>query len=190
MLNTPEDRHTTSNLAYADDLAAMTASFADVKVQAQKVQAFVAWSGMTVICKKCAITGMLYGQAQRDGSSNVLSESMINMMKDRVRQITTLKFLSITHTQTLTNDSSKQHVQPGSEMLLKYRCADLALLSSLHLQLHLCVISKKLLQFMLQCDHLLSKQSFLHYSPYNISGTASWKKEAPPSTLPHDDMTC
>ena len=40
-----------SNLAYADDLAAMTNSIADMKVQAQKVQAFVAWSGMTVNCK-------------------------------------------------------------------------------------------------------------------------------------------
>ena len=87
LLNTPEDGHTTSNLAYADDLAAMTGSIADMKVQAQKVQAFVAWSGMMVNCKKCAITGMLYGQAQRDGSSSVLSKSMINMMKDRVGQI-------------------------------------------------------------------------------------------------------
>ena len=56
-------------------------------VHAQKVQAFVAWSGMTVNCKKCAITGILCGQAHRDGSSNVLSKSMINMVKDRVRQI-------------------------------------------------------------------------------------------------------
>ena len=87
MTNTPEDGHTNSNLAYADDLAAMTNSIADMKVQAQKVQAFVSWSGMTVNCKKCAITGILYGQAHRDGSSSVLAKSMINMVKDRVRQI-------------------------------------------------------------------------------------------------------
>ena len=87
MTNTPEDGHTISNLAYADDLAAMTNSIADMKVQAQKVQAFVSWSGMTVNCKKCAITGILYGQAHRDGSSSVLAKSMINMVKDRVRQI-------------------------------------------------------------------------------------------------------
>ena len=41
MTNTPEDGHTISNLAYADDLAAMTNSIADMKVQAQKVQAFI-----------------------------------------------------------------------------------------------------------------------------------------------------
>ena len=87
MINTPEDGHTVSNLAYADDLAAMTSSIADMKVQAQKIQALVAWSGITVNCKKCAITGMLYRQAHRDGSSILLSKSMINMMKDRVRQI-------------------------------------------------------------------------------------------------------
>ena len=52
-------RHTVSNLAYADDLAAMTNSIADMKVQAQRMQVFVAWSGMTVNCKKYAITGML-----------------------------------------------------------------------------------------------------------------------------------
>lgn len=87
LINTPEDGHTISSLAYADDLAAMTNIIADMKVQAQKVQAFVAWSGMTVDCKNCAITGILYGQADRDGSSSVLSKSMINMVKDRVRQI-------------------------------------------------------------------------------------------------------
>ena len=87
LIDTPEDGHTISNLAYADDLAVVTNSFADTKVQAQKVQAFVAWSGMTVTCKKCAITGMLYGQAHRGGSSSVLSKSIINVVKDRVRQI-------------------------------------------------------------------------------------------------------
>ena len=87
LINTPEGGHTVSNLAYADNLAAMTSSVADMKVQAQKIQAFVAWSGMTVNCRKCAIVGMLHGQAHRDGSSSVLSKSMINMMKDRVRHI-------------------------------------------------------------------------------------------------------
>ena len=42
LINTPEDGHTISNLAYADDLAAMTNSIANMKVQAQKVQTFVA----------------------------------------------------------------------------------------------------------------------------------------------------
>lgn len=65
----------------------MTNSIANMKVQAQKVQAFVAWSGMMVMWKKCAITGMLYGQAHRDGSSSILSKSMIDMAKDRVEQI-------------------------------------------------------------------------------------------------------
>ena len=70
LINTQEDGHVFSNLAYADDLAAMTNSIADMKAQAQKVQAFVAWPGMKVNCKKCAITGVLYRQAYRDGSNN------------------------------------------------------------------------------------------------------------------------
>ena len=90
LINTPDDGHTISNLAYADDLAAMTNSIADTKVHAQKVEAFVAWIGVTVNCKKCAITGMVYGQARRDGSSSVLSESMINMVKERSK-FTTLQ---------------------------------------------------------------------------------------------------
>ena len=58
-----QHEHTISNLAYADDLAAMTNNIADMKVQAQKVQAFVTLSGMPVNCKKCAITGMVYKQS-------------------------------------------------------------------------------------------------------------------------------
>ena len=104
LINTPEDGQTISSLAYADDLAAMTNIIADMKAQAQKLQAFVAWSGMTVNCKKCAITSILYGQAHRDGSSRVLSKNMINMVKDRVRQIkihnTEFPFIP---TQILTN---------------------------------------------------------------------------------------
>ena len=38
LINTPEDGHTVSNLAYADDLAAMTNNIADMKVQAQKTE--------------------------------------------------------------------------------------------------------------------------------------------------------
>ena len=45
-------------------IAAMTGSIANMKVQAQKVHAFVAWSKLTVNCKKYAITNMLYEQAQ------------------------------------------------------------------------------------------------------------------------------
>ena len=53
LISTLEDGQTISNLAYADNLAAMamTNSIANMKVQAQKVQAFVHWSGMTVNCK-------------------------------------------------------------------------------------------------------------------------------------------
>ena len=84
--NTPNAGHTTSNLAYADDLAAMT-SIADMKLQAQKIQEFLTWSAMAVNCKKCAIKGMLYGQTHKDGSNNALSKSMMRMLKDRTRQV-------------------------------------------------------------------------------------------------------
>ena len=41
----PQAEHTTSALAYADDLAAATSSLADLRRQAVKVEAFTAWSG-------------------------------------------------------------------------------------------------------------------------------------------------
>lgn len=86
LCNIPNAGHTTSNLAYADDLAAMTISIADRKVQPQKIQAFVTWSGTTVNWKPCAITGMMYGQAHKDRSSKALSTSMMHMLRDRARQ--------------------------------------------------------------------------------------------------------
>ena len=55
--------HTISTLAYADDVAAMTSSLEDLKVQAKKIESFSSWSGMKVNASKCGITGMLYQHA-------------------------------------------------------------------------------------------------------------------------------
>ncbi len=56
--------HTTSTLAYAESLAAMTSRLEDLKWQATKAESFTAWSGMKVNCSKCAVTGVHYGDAE------------------------------------------------------------------------------------------------------------------------------
>ncbi len=65
--------HTTSASAYADDVLAEALSATDLARQAEKIEAFVNWSGMAVNVKKCAVTGILWGQACRNGSDKVLS---------------------------------------------------------------------------------------------------------------------
>ena len=79
--------HTNSSNAYADDLAAITSTIANLKTQALKIEAFTSWSGMTMNCKKCAVTGVLWGQAQHNGSDNVLSQRMVKMTENRARQV-------------------------------------------------------------------------------------------------------
>ena len=107
LIHTSEDGHTISNLAYADNLAAMTNSISDLKVQAQKVLAFVAW--LSLVWNDGEMQEVRHHwHATRAGSQrwqqqraiqNRKMKSMINMMRktglDRSRFIT-LKFLSIT----------------------------------------------------------------------------------------------
>ena len=57
--NSQHAEHTTSGLAYADDLAAATSSPSGLPTQALKIEAFVSWSGMAVNLQKCAVTGTL-----------------------------------------------------------------------------------------------------------------------------------
>jgi len=68
--------HTTSASAYA---AALSGS--DFARQAEKIEAIVNWLGMAVNVKKCAVTGMLWGQACRNGSDKVLSSRMMKMLQ-------------------------------------------------------------------------------------------------------------
>jgi len=51
--------HTTSASAYADDMLAAALSATHLARQAEKIEAFVNWSGMAVNVKKCAVTGIL-----------------------------------------------------------------------------------------------------------------------------------
>lgn len=75
-------KHTTSALAYAEDLAAATSSLADLQKQAMKIEAFTTWSGMTVNCSKCAVTGVAWGEAEKR-SESALCKGSIEMMKRR-----------------------------------------------------------------------------------------------------------
>ena len=79
--------HTTSSMAYADDLNILTTCIKRLILQAQKVEAFTSWAGMKVNCKKCGTTGMLYGCAKNKVVDNVLGFSTIKMLKTRLDRV-------------------------------------------------------------------------------------------------------
>lgn len=79
--------HTTSTSAYADDMLAAALSASDLTRQAEKIEAFVNWSGMAVNVKKCAVTGILWGQACKNGNDKVLSSKMIKMLQQRLETV-------------------------------------------------------------------------------------------------------
>ena len=72
--------HTTSASAYADDMLAAALSATDLARQVDKIEAVVNWSGMAVNVKKCVVTGILWGQACRNGNDKVLSSKMMKML--------------------------------------------------------------------------------------------------------------
>ena len=49
-----------SALAFADDLAALTSTAADLLVQFQKITAYCSWGGLSLNPTKCAVTGALH----------------------------------------------------------------------------------------------------------------------------------
>ena len=79
--------HTTSASAYADDMLATALSATDLARQAEETEAFVIWSGMAVNVKKCAVTGILWGQACRNGNDQVLSSKMLKMLQQRLETV-------------------------------------------------------------------------------------------------------
>ena len=79
--------HTTSASASADDMLAAALSATDLARQAEKIEAFVNWSGMAVNVKKRAVTGILWGQAHRNGNDKVLSSKMLKMVQQRLETV-------------------------------------------------------------------------------------------------------
>ena len=56
-----------ASLAYADDLVVMTETPRDMRVQAAKIERFLAWSGLQVNHTKCAVTNALHAYGARRG---------------------------------------------------------------------------------------------------------------------------
>jgi ribonuclease HI len=65
------EQHNCSSLAYADDLAILTNSISDLRVQCEKLEQYCKWSGLSVNVDKCAATGVLY----RDIKSGLINSS-------------------------------------------------------------------------------------------------------------------
>ncbi len=68
-------------------MLAAALSATDLARQAEKVEAFVNWSGMAVNVKKCAVTEILWGQARRNGSDKVLSSKMMKMLQQKLEMV-------------------------------------------------------------------------------------------------------
>ena len=79
MLTTPQ--------AHLHTLLATPLSATDLARQAEKIEAFVAWSGMAVNVKKCVVTGILWGQTRRNCSDEVLSDKMMKMLQQRLEMV-------------------------------------------------------------------------------------------------------
>ena len=62
----------TNSMAYADDLLAVTSDAKWLTLQARKIESFTKWAGMSVNCKKCGVTGMLYQDAKTTLVESVL----------------------------------------------------------------------------------------------------------------------
>ena len=80
--------HTTSAMAYADDLLAVSSNTNDLVEQAHKIGAFTKWAGMKVSCKKCGASGMLYDYVKSGLLDSALSTKGIQMLDRKLMQIT------------------------------------------------------------------------------------------------------
>ena len=70
---------------FADDVAVLAGSHTDLRRQADKVSAYLGWSGMSVNHTKCGATGMLHGAvAQGLVQGGALSEQGVAMLRRRL----------------------------------------------------------------------------------------------------------
>ena len=79
--------HTTSAMAYADDLLAVSSNVNNLVEQAHKIEAFTKWIGMKVNCKKCGVNGMLYNYVKSGLLDSALSTKGIQMLGRKLTQI-------------------------------------------------------------------------------------------------------
>jgi hypothetical protein len=82
-------------------MLAAALSTTDLARQAEKIEAFVNWSGMAANAKKRAVTGILWGRACRNGSDKVLSTKMMKMLQQRLEWSKNITHLSHSCTFTL-----------------------------------------------------------------------------------------
>ena len=83
--NTPDAELKTSSMAYADNLLAVTSAAKWLTLQAHKIESFMRWAGMSVNCKKCGVTGMLY--AKTTMVSKVLGADAIKLLQSRLSHV-------------------------------------------------------------------------------------------------------
>ena len=77
----------TSSTAYADDLPAVTSDVKWLTLQAHKIESFTQWAGMSVNCKKCGVTGMLYQDAKTALVQKVLGGDAVRLLQPRLSYV-------------------------------------------------------------------------------------------------------
>ena len=80
--------HTTSAMAYADDLLAVSSNINDLVKQTHKIEAFTTRAGMKVNCKKCGVSGMLYNYVKSGLLDSTLNTKAVQMLDRKLAQIT------------------------------------------------------------------------------------------------------
>ena len=80
--------HTTSAMAYADNLLAVSSNNNNLVVHAHKIEALTKWAGMKVQCKKCSATGMRYNYVKSRLLDSALSTKGIQMLNRKLAQVT------------------------------------------------------------------------------------------------------
>ena len=85
--NTPDAELRTSSMAYADDLLAVTSDAKWLTLQAHKIESFTRWAGMSVNCKKCGVTGILYQDANTTMVQKVLGADAIKLLQSRLSHV-------------------------------------------------------------------------------------------------------
>ena len=74
----------TSSMAYADDLLAVTSDAKWLTLQTHKVESFTQWAGMSVNCKKCGVSGMLYHDAL---VQKVLESDAVRLLQSKLSHV-------------------------------------------------------------------------------------------------------
>ena len=87
MLTVPNDHLTTFSTLSKRQKIRKHSTVLDCTLQAHKVESFTQWAGVSVKCKKCGVTGMLYHDAKTAMVQRVLGGDAIRLLQSRLSHV-------------------------------------------------------------------------------------------------------